>query len=221
METEVKLAFRDRQSLYEAACSEWFAAHCTGNKSAPVTLENIYLDTKDRVLYSRGAVFRKRHYIGEGIDSYEFTVKCELDVKGGISNRYEWNVKSGCGVITTEEFKDEAAKSGDDPKILDQVLSGIDIPELAPMCSNSIERTVYDFAYGTSTMEACTDYGEIKDPEGLTCEMICEMELELRQGNLSDLEDARAFILSKTEAEPFNIGKFQRTLKASRAGGAL
>ena len=220
METEVKLAFKDRESLNSAAASDWFAANCKGNTS-PMTLENIYLDTKDCVLGSRGAVFRKRHYTGKDVDFFEFTVKCELSVSGGIANRYEWNVKSPDGVITAEEFKIEGAKDGDDPKILEEVLKGIEVSDLVPLCSNSFERTLYDFSYGSSSMEACIDYGEIKDGVGKTCDIICEMELELKDGTMEDLEAAKAFIMSKTDAEPFNIGKFQRTLRASRSGGSL
>ena len=220
METEVKLAFKDRESLCEAAASDWFAANCSGH-TVPMTLENIYLDTKDTILGSRGAVFRKRHYTGKDVDLYEFTVKCELSVTGGIASRYEWNVKSADGNITAEEFKREGAKDGDDPEILDGVLEGIEVSDLVPLCSNSFERTLYDFSYGKSRMEACIDYGEIKDSEGKTCDIICEMELELKDGMLEDLEAAKAFIMSKTDAEPFNIGKFQRTLRAGRSGGSL
>lgn len=220
METEVKLAFKDRESLCEAAASDWFAANCTAATS-PMMLENIYLDTTNCVLGSRGAVFRKRHYTGKGVDHFEFTVKCELSVSDGVANRYEWNVKSPDGVITAEGFKREGAKDGDDPKILEDVLKGIEISDLVPLCSNSFERTLYDFSYGNSRMEACIDYGEIKDGEGNTCDIICEMELELKEGTLEDLEAAKAFILEKTDAKPFNIGKFQRTLRASRTGGSV
>lgn len=221
METEVKLAFKDRESLYSAASSVWFTERCINTGSMPVMLENTYLDTSDCVLCSKGAVFRKRHYCGNNIDSYEFTVKCELSVKGGVSNRYEWNVKSAEGLITNEQFMSKAVEDGDDPKILKEVLDGISIPELTPLCSNSFERTLYGFEFGNSLMEACIDYGEIKNSEGKTCDIICEMELELKKGTVEDLENAKAFVMSKTGSEPFNIGKFQRTLKASRSGGAL
>ena len=221
METEVKLAFKDRINLNLAASSDWFTSCLVNGGSSPMTLENIYLDTPDRILLSRGVVFRKRHYLGNSIDSYEFTVKCELKVAGGISSRYEWNVKSPDGIINSAEFKLKAKEDGDDPSILEEVLSGIEVKDLVPLCSNSFERTVYDFVYGGSKMEACIDYGEIKDPDGKTVDIICEMELELKEGSIEDLEAAKAYFLSKTDAEPFNIGKFQRTLKATFTGGAL
>ena len=219
METEVKLAFKDKNSLYSAASSDWFKAFCTGGDGAPVTLENSYLDTSSRDLLSRGAVFRKRHYIGEDKDSYEFTVKVDLSSVGGVSNRYEWNVKSEGPVITSSEFLLKAQMTGDDPKILEDLLMGIEVKDLTPLCSNSFERILLGFKYGESVMEACVDYGEIKDSEGNTCDIICEMELELIEGTLSDLEAAKTYIISKTGSEPFDIGKFARTFKASGNGG--
>ena len=76
-------------------------------------------------------------------------------------------------------------------------------------------------AAGWKPARITVSYGEIKDSEGKTCDIICEMELELKSGTLEDLDAAKAFIMSKTDAKPFNIGKFQRTLRASRSGGSV
>ena len=221
METEVKLAFKDRESLFSAASSDWFASHCVNTDSKPLTLENCYLDTKDQLLCARGAVFRKRHFTGEGTDSYEFTTKCVVSVTEGVHERYEWNVKSVDGKIDVEGFKREAAKQGDDPKVLEKLLSGISDSDIGTLCSNSFDRTTYEFTYGESVMEACIDYSEIKDSEGKTVDIICEMELELMNGTVSDLEEAKTFIMSKTGAEPFDTGKFERTFRASKSGGSV
>ena len=222
MEKEVKLAFKDRESLFSAASSDWFAAHCSNKESSPLTLENYYLDTKDSILRSRGAVFRKRHYTGGGTDAFEFTAKCIRDVKDGVHERYEWNVGSYTGSMTAAEFIKKASETdGDDPEILKGLLSGIGDKDLSVLCSNIFERTLYEFSYGSSTMEACIDYGEIKDFKGKTVDVICEMELELMKGNAEDLEAAKAFIMANTDAVPFNTGKFERTLRASHTGGTV
>ena len=47
------------------------------------------------------------------------------------------------------------------------------------------------------------------------------MELELMEGSVSDLEAAKAFIMSNTDAVPFDTGKFERTLRASKSGGSV
>ena len=221
METEVKLAFKDRESLFSAASSEWFASHCVSTDSHPLTLENYYLDTADEIFRSRGAVFRKRHFTGFGTDSYEFTAKCVVAVTGGIHERYEWNVKSKDGTIDIKAFMSEAGRQGDDPKVLEKLLSGVSDDDIGILCSNNFERTTYEFRFGESLMEACIDYGEIKDSEGKTCDIICEMELELMEGSVSDLEAAKAFIMSNTDAVPFDTGKFERTLRASKSGGSV
>lgn len=219
METEVKLAFKNRESLYQAAASGWFTEHCLNPDSTPMTLENYYLDTRDLVLGLRQAAFRKRHCKGINADFYEFTVKCRGGANGGIHKRYEWNVKSNDGVLSVDEFKMKAGNDGDDPEILAEVLDGIKDSDLFTLCSNSFDRTMYDFRFGNSTMEACIDYGEIKDSQGKVCDIICEMELELKDGSLEDLEASKIFIMSKTDAVPFDLSKFKRTLDASRSGG--
>lgn len=221
METEVKLAFKDKESLYSAASSGWFTAHCKGEDGKLLTLENYYLDTDDMLLGSRGAVFRKRHFKGNGVDSYEFTAKSVAGVREGVHRRYEWNVDSLDGTVDIELFKTEARKQPDDPAVLEELLSGITDDDIGVLCSNTFERSTYEFSYGGSLMEACIDYGEIKDSEGKTCDIICEMELELLKGTAEDLEAAKTFIMSNTECLPFDIGKFERTLRASGKGGAL
>ena len=73
----------------------------------------------------------------------------------------------------------EAEKQNDDPEVLSRLFSGINGNDIRDLCSNSFERTTYVFKYGSSLMEACIDYGEIKDSAGKTCDIICEMELSL------------------------------------------
>ena len=219
METEVKLAFKDKESLFSAAGSDWFRSHCKDPESSPVTLGNFYLDTPLRELASRCVSLRKRHYTSETVDFFEFTAKYRGEVKEGVHNHFEWNLKSSDGVLDLEAFKRNAV--GDDLGLLEEVLDGITDPDLTVLCSNTFDRTYYDFSFGESTMEACIDYGEIKDSNGNPKDLICEMELELKNGSLEDLEKARSEIVSRFGAAPFDETKLYRTLKASKYGGAL
>lgn len=221
METEVKLAFKDKESLYSAASSGWFTSHCKSGSGKALTLENYYLDTGSMLLRSRGAVFRKRHFTGDGVDSYEFTAKCVACVKEGVHKRYEWNVDSPDGTVDIELFKAGARDQLDDPRLLEELLSGISDDDIGILCFNIFERTTYEFSYDGSLMEACIDYGEIKDSEGKTCDIICEMELELMKGTAEALEAAKTYIMSNTECVPFDIGKFERTFRVSARGGTL
>ena len=217
METEVKLAFKNRTSLFSAASSEWFISHCKNPDSRPVTLENFYLDTTDRELSSRGVSFRKRHYKSEEVDFFEFTAKYKGNVKGGIHSHFEWNLKNKEGILDLEGFKANA--DGDDTDLLKEILSGITEDDLKTLCSNTFDRTYYDFRYKDSTMEACIDYGGIKDSKGSVCDVICEIELELKEGTIEDLEDAKSKMVSDFGAVPFDETKLARTLRASMSGG--
>ena len=219
METEVKLAFKDRESLFSAASSGWFVSHCMNPDSRPMTLENFYLDTADRALGSRGVSLRKRHYTSDDSNYYEFTVKYKGEVKDGIHNHFEWNLKSSAGILDLDSFKCSA--EGDDRCLLNEVLNGITCDVLTVLCSNTFERTYYDFRYQNSSMEACIDYGEIKDSNGMPCDLICEMELELKTGTIEDLEDAKIRIVDGFGAVPFDETKLARTLKASLSGGRV
>ena len=219
METEVKLAFKDRESLFSAASSAWFVSHLESPDSKPFTLENFYLDTTGRALCSRGVSLRKRHYTSEDSDFFEFTAKYKGEVKEGVHNHFEWNLKSHEGVLDLDAFKRDA--EGDDLSLLEEVLKGIEDDSLVVLCSNTFERTYYSFRYGSSVMEACIDYGKIKDSAGNPCDTICEMELELKTGSVEDLEGAKSQIVKDFGAVPFDETKLARTLKASMTGGAL
>jgi len=218
METEVKLAFKDKDSLFSAVSTDWFKSRCQNPDSRPVTLENFYLDTEDRSLAARGVSFRKRHYTAEDTDFFEFTAKYKGEVKEGVHNHFEWNLKSSDGVIDLELFKREA--EGDGLELLSEVLDGIKDRDLKVLCSNAFDRTYYDFRFEDSTMEACVDYGEIKDSSGKACDLICELELELKDGTVEDLENAKAKITADLGGVPFDETKLARTLRASMSGGA-
>ena len=186
METEVKLAFKDKECLFSAVSTDWFKSRCQNPDNRAVTLENCYMDTSDGILASRGVRFRKRHYKAADTDFYDFKQNSE----------------------------------GDGLSLLDEILKGIKSDDLVVMCSNTFDRTYYDFRYEGSIMEACVDYGAIKDPEGKTCDIICELELELKDGTAKDLESAKAAIVAEFGGIPFNETKLARTLKACRSGGA-
>ena len=211
METEAKLAFKDKDSLYGFASSDGFLKFCTG-ASAPETviLGNSYLDTRDKDISNRGGMIRVRHYGGAGNDRYEFTVKYGNKVSGGLHQRYEWNVESDDGKFSVGEFKRLAS---DDPQdILSEVFGDIKDEDLMIICSNSFSRTVYDLTYGKSEIEACFDSGIIKSSDGLRSDEICELELEIKSGEIDDLKALTALIIDMTGCVPFEDTKYRRTL---------
>ena len=213
METEIKLGFADKESLYGVIGSDWFTEYCTdGTSGVSYILENSYRDTKDMKVSSRGGMVRVRHYAGGDDDFYEFTVKYGGGVEGGLHKRYEWNVKSETGVFAIGEFKKNAADE-DPVELLDELLEGISDTDLLELCRNSFRRTFLELRYGVSTMEACIDYGTIEDSEGQVREYICELELELVSGDVSDVQAMSEVIMANASCKPFDDTKYHRTIR--------
>ena len=92
METEVKLAFKDKDSLFKAALSEDFRKFLGDSEPDTMLLENSYLDTNDMKILKRNASVRQRHVKGSE-DYYEETVKFRGGASGGLHRRFEWNVR--------------------------------------------------------------------------------------------------------------------------------
>ena len=213
METEAKLGFKSKDDLYGLISADFFRKFCINEtEPEPVMLENTYLDTKDMDISGRGGMIRVRHYKGADSDNYEFTVKYGGGVSGSIHKRLEWNVKSDNGSFSVEDFKKKASYKEDSLAMLTEALGNIKDDDLSVLCSNSFNRTVYDLVYGRSHIEACFDSGIISNPDGSKTDEICELELELINGNLEDLTGLADLVIEKTGCVPFGETKYSRTL---------
>ncbi len=214
METEIKLGFKDAESMLAITSADWFSDYCLDpSEKASVLLTNKYLDTPDRKISSRGAMIRVRHYTSDEEDFYEFTVKYGGAVSGGLHQRYEWNVRSDSSSFKIEEFKKQARAQDDPEELLDEALEGVTDDDLSVLCSNFFNRTVYMFGFGDSIMEACFDIGKILDGNNEQAEDIVELELELESGDVVDLKELADYVVNKTGCVPFNNSKYQRTIK--------
>ena len=219
METEIKLGFKDKESMFAITEADCFSDFCLDtSKVSPVLLENTYLDTEDRKITSRGAMIRKRHYSGCGDDYYEFTVKYGGAVTDGLHQRYEWNVRSNTKNFRISEFKNLSSGSDDPDELLDKALDGVSDDELKELCSNYFYRTVYTFGFGDSIMEACFDCGKIENVSGDAVEPICELELELTSGDVVDLREMARFLIDETGCVPFDDSKYKRTIRLLDSG---
>ena len=214
METEIKLGFDDEQSLYSVKGADWFSAFfIDSDPGQTYLLENSYLDTEDLKVTSRGGMIRSRHYVGGDSSFYEFTVKYGGGSADGLHKRYEWNVRSDDGILDINDFKAKAIECGDSPELLDEVLSGINEGELGLLCMNTFKRSIIKLKYGESLIEACFDYGDIKDSEDKVKEHICELELELVSGDVKDVLALADIITGKAPCKPFDDTKYHRTIK--------
>ena len=214
METEVKLGFKDKESLYKVALSDAFRKLCPDNTGIrePVLLENTYLDTDDLIITKRGGAIRIRHYKGSSEDSYEFTVKYGGGTSQGLHRRFEWNVKSVDGKFSIDSFR-QAATNGNDPyDLLNEVFKSITDDDLKVACFNSFNRTIYELRYKTSTIEACFDSGLIKNSDGSRTDEICELEFEMIKGDIADLNEVTALLTEGVDCAPLDKTKYMRTL---------
>ena len=212
METEAKLAFKDKESLYGLASADFFREFCV-DKTEPerVLLENSYLDTADTDISKRGGMIRKRHYVSSTQDSYEFTVKYGGSVSAGLHRRFEWNMKSSDGIFSVDGFKRNVSEGEDPSEMLSEAFGNIKDENLKVICSNSFYRTCHNLKYGDSMIEACFDSGIIKSSDGSKTDEICELELELISGRIEDVKDLSALIMGKTGCSPFEDTKYRRT----------
>ena len=212
METEVKLGFKDKESLFNVAKTDSFLKFCKDPEVLPVLLENTYLDTEDLFITKRSGAVRIRHYSGNGEDSYEFTVKYGGGTSQGLHRRFEWNVKSDTDKFSIESFKRQASGDKDPSDLLNEVFEDLKDDYLKVVCFNSFYRTIYELSYGSSIIEACFDSGLIRNYDGTKTDEICELELEIVEGNIGDLEALTAILIKDADCAPLDKTKYSRTL---------
>ena len=219
METEVKLSFKDKDQLYAVASADFFRKLCVdSSEPEKVLLENTYLDTPDLSISKRSGAIRVRHYKSASLDKYEFTVKYGGGAAAGLHRRFEWNVDSVDGNFSIEEFKTKANANNDPADLLNEAFGTIKDEDLVVVCSNSFYRTVYKLLFENSTIEACFDSGLIKSSDGSKSDEICELELELIDGDVNSLNILSAILISKTGCSPLNDTKYRRTLACAKMG---
>ena len=208
METEVKLEFKDKESLFKTAGSDLFCMYLVSDEADTVMLENYYLDTPDRKILSRTGSVRRRFV--KGRESFiEETVKYGGGSAKGVHRRFEWNFRTDEDKFVIESFKNGV--SGSDPvEMLDEVFEGIKDEDLIVLCFNSFERTTYKLQYKDSLIEACFDSGIIRGADPL--------KIELIKGNDSDLNELAGLVKAEFDCHPLDKSKFQRTLEMAKRG---
>lgn len=141
--------------------------------SAPQKLTNIYFETVDNFLRSQDMGLRIRGFD----DSYEMTIKTAGKVVGGLHQRPEYNVAIAAPELALERFPADIWPEGCDLAALQQALQ--------PLFRTDFAREKWVVTYGESEIEVGLDQGEVR--AGELSEALCEIELELQQGNTGDL----------------------------------
>jgi triphosphatase len=141
--------------------------------SAPQKLTNIYFETADNFLRGQDMGLRIRGFD----DSYEMTIKTAGKVVAGLHQRPEYNVAIATPELALDRFPADIWPQGCDIPALQQALQ--------PLFRTDFVREKWVVTYGKSEIEVGLDQGEVR--AGELSEALCEIELELKEGNTADL----------------------------------
>ena len=145
----------------------------SGEHHEPVQLLNIYYETPDNWLRNHDMGLRIRGANGR----YEMTMKIAGRVVGGLHQRPEYNIDISKPELELDRFPAEVWPEGTLPATLSA--------EAQPLFSTDFWREKWLVTEGKSRIEIAFDRGESK--AGEEQEPICELELELLEGDASDV----------------------------------
>ncbi|GIZ13119.1 inorganic triphosphatase [Pseudomonas sp. NCCP-436] len=204
-ETEIKLrasrttlaALREHPLLKKRNKSGW----------QRVELFNQYYDTPQRDLASSKVALRIRR------DGEQFiqTLKSRGQSVAGLSERNEWDWYLDAPVLNLHKLDDSCWPAS---------LAGLDKSTLQPLFSTDFIREKAEIAWGQGkarvVIEAALDLGKVAAGEGE--EEICELELELRQGEPAALLELACELAAELPLMPCDISKAERGYRLFDAG---
>ena len=207
METELKLKFTSREEIMKLWNAEWFVDILIPNSEKTEFYDTNYFETQDRTLLAHMASVRVRE-VRDG--DFVHTVKIGGKSRDGLHQRFEWNLETTEDKFDADAFSEHAITDGDPSEILEEVLKSISGKELTMICRTSFERTMSLAGYGDSLMEICFDTGSLYAKNAQ--EDLCELEIELKQGDVRDVLALGEEIISQTGAVRDDRGKYVRCL---------
>jgi inorganic triphosphatase YgiF len=167
LETEIKLSL-------SASTARRLPAHrlLGGSKPQRLKLVNTYYDTPDRRLQRKRLAVRYRQKGSEWL----LTVKSDAPSPGGLAQRSEWEAPGQPGQFDFSHV--------DSPKLRRFLEDAL--PELVPVFTTDFSRALWVLTPQEGTrIELALDRGKIV--AGGRQETICEVELELLEGDARDL----------------------------------
>lgn len=160
--------------------------------------ETTYYDTNNLFLHKSGLCYRVR--AGDG---YTATVKDEGTYQDGLHIRSEWNKQLPSDLPDIQIFNDLPIGS----KLAEIVRKS----PLLPIFKTHFKRTLINLTtHNASIVELAFDQGEILS--GDTQEPLCEIELELKSGQLSDLLRLGTQLSEQLKLLPEKKSKYLRGL---------
>lgn len=159
-----------------------------------VTLENTYYDSEDLALKAQKIAVRTRRQGRHWLQ----TVKCAAESTGGLSSRPEWE-QGFDGAFDFSAIDDPKVRSLLDERAL----------ELVPIFSTRFRRETHRYTSDNqSSILIMIDVGEIV--AGEHSEPICELELELEQGQPLDLLMLASRLVADIPLLPSDVSKAER-----------
>ena len=168
----------------------------SGEHHAPVQLLNIYYETPDNWLRRHDMGLRIRGASGR----YEMTMKIAGRVVGGLHQRPEYNIDISQPELELERFPAEVWPNGELPSTL--------AAEVQPLFSTDFWREKWLVTEGKSRIEIALDLGEVK--AGEYQEPICELELELLEGETNDVLKLARKLVSQSGLRQGSLSKAAR-----------
>ncbi|WP_396587913.1 CYTH domain-containing protein [Bermanella sp. R86510] len=156
-----------------------------------LNLENQYLDTPDLKLNRAHAALRIR----KSQHGYVQTLKNKGTAVAGLHQRGEWEYPIASNAIEWDKFADLDL----DSSLQEQIVE---------LFSTNFERKLWHIREGQSLIEVVLDEGQVCTQEH--CIALCEMELELKQGNVEDVFNLAMSLSDQHPLVPCDINKAER-----------
>lgn len=205
MEIELKLACSaNALALFESNVLPTLTKQCENISRSQAHLYNEYYDTPD-------AFFRQRHMgfrVRSRNQQYEQTVKTKGRVDGGLHQRPEYNVMLDSASPDLTKFDAEIWGEHFDFHAINE--------QLESMFSTHFERTTFDVFAKTYQLEIVFDVGEVK--RGQDSLPICEIELELVSGEVTNLFDIAQMLVSCIPCRLSDVTKAARGYQLIHGG---
>ncbi len=214
METELKLRFleADGQSVFLA--NTWANQLIMPDSKTTTEMLSRYFDTADMALTRMRTSLRLRE---EGKERVA-TIKLGDLSRDGLHQRLEWSVKVGDedwpdtddSQLDIAWFLKNAVSDGDPDEKLREILQRVQNRPLQEICQARFVRTAFDVGYGDTLIELALDEGELRVDE--QTELVNEMELELREGDVRDLMNLGEELKIRFPLVPEPLSKYARCL---------
>lgn len=214
METELKLRFVQPDGQKQFLASSWLHQLVMPDSTTETEMLSRYYDTAEKALTRLKTSLRIR---SEG-EARVVTIKLGGQSSNGLHQRLEWSVdlddtewaddpEAGLDISWFQKY---AVSDGDPDERLYEILQAIDGQPLVEICQASFMRTAFAVGFGDTLMELALDHGELR--AGDRSDLINELELELKEGDVRDLMELGSLLMDRYELIPEPKSKYARCL---------